>query len=443
MAACELSIELDEPTKVYTDGEKIRGNVIVRANQDIQCKALTVSSRWTTHGRGNIDSAEVDSQVAYTGAWQTGQEYRYPFELATAHWPPTYYGTYINVSHQVQAVASVAWAIDPKTTEEFLVAASHSPLDLAPARKQTANLRILGWIIAIAILAIFGTVFLLFVPFLLVIGGAIWFFTSYLPKSITGNVECKVGPQRLKAGEQIQGSIHFVPKRKSQVNGVRATVRCQEVCVSGSGSNRKTHRHEIASQSFVLRDAGELKTGQKEFRNFHYEIPASAPPSMQLSDNSIQWFVEFRVDIPRWPDYQKKVEFIIEPAADPILLAEVVEAHRPPDQDWFGEVVEQLYASADEPQRLARVVEAIRSHEFDLSLEVRQPVARPIEAQDIHGGRWFETYDREHDETILLHDANGRKPLEPQTTWQGTISIIAFRAESAKIIAAIIPKDIP
>ena len=105
--------------------------------------------------------------------------------------------------------------------------------------------------------------------------------------------------------------------------------------------------------------------------------------------------------------------------------------------------VEQLYASADEPQRLARVVEAIRSHEFDLSLEVRQPVARPIEAQDIHGGRWFETYDREHDETILLHDANGRKPLEPQTTWQGTISIIAFRAESAKIIAAIIPKDIP
>ena len=93
---------------------------MVRAEQNVTCKGLDVACIWTTHGRGNIQRGENDGKTLFAGNWDAGLEYRYPFELNTAAWPPTYYGTFLNVSQLVEARAKLPWSFDPKTSVEIM-----------------------------------------------------------------------------------------------------------------------------------------------------------------------------------------------------------------------------------------------------------------------------------------------------------------------------------
>jgi hypothetical protein len=148
MAACDLKIELDEPDRPRTGGEPISGTVLVTATASVKCSGLEVTSYWSTHGRGNVDQGDVDQTVVFEGTWEPNREYRYPFSLKSAEWPPTYYGTYLNVSHRVRARARVSWTKDPKAEAEFQVVAASAPDDLQPtvSKKPKSN-AIFGWLI--------------------------------------------------------------------------------------------------------------------------------------------------------------------------------------------------------------------------------------------------------------------------------------------------------
>ncbi len=75
--------------------------------------------------------------------------------------------------------------------------------------------------------------------------GVYWFFKSFLPRQLTGSAQTTLEPKRLRAGQSAKGSISFTPRRSAKINGVRYELKGIERCVSGSGSNRKTHTHEI------------------------------------------------------------------------------------------------------------------------------------------------------------------------------------------------------
>ena len=194
-------------------GEQVTGTVIVSCDKDVNCKGLTVATRWSTHGKGNIDSGVSEETVAFQGAWQAGQEYKYPFKLKVADWPPTYYGTFINVSHSVDARAKLAWATDPRATAEFPVVVATSPADVQPSRKQVASgCGWIGIIFFVAIVAMFAVAFWWLIPIVAIVVAGVWFFKSFLPRQLTGSIETKLEPRRVKPGEVACGHMSFTPK---------------------------------------------------------------------------------------------------------------------------------------------------------------------------------------------------------------------------------------
>ncbi len=440
MAACNLRIELDEPKKIRLGGELVSGTVVVRCDKETNCKGLVIGTRWTTHGRGNIDSGTAEEVTAFQGAWQSGQEYKYPFKLACATWPPTYYGTYLNVSHNVEARAKLAWATDPKAIVEFPVVASTSPADVQPSRKQSANMGVFGWVILSAIASIFIIAFWWLIPIVAIVLGFIWFFKSFLPRQLTGSIETSLEPRRARAGETVRGHLSFTPKRSLKINSVQYTFSGVESCVSGSGSNRKTHTNELMKQVVELTGAQRLIGGQRQSFDFEIATPAGAAPSMKLTDNQVLWSVEMRIDIPSWPDWTETFPLILEPgeAAEESDRLQIEQGLTPEDE-WFEQVLQQLKES-DDSERLLLVLDAIREHEFTLSLEIEGESIEPTFDYAPEGpGKWLETYDKRRDMMVeLFVPASEREPAV-DTVWRGRVGILGYDHENEILSARLLP----
>src|SRR5690606_16026244 len=147
---------------------------VVRAHKSLSCKGLVVTTQWATHRRGNIASGTVAQTELSRGEWQPGTEYRDPFEVDTATWPPTYYARILHVSHTIQARAKLSWAKDPTVRVEFPVWATKSPENLAGTHNARKSLwGILLWPLALALLVIFGAILFILVPIVLAVGGGI------------------------------------------------------------------------------------------------------------------------------------------------------------------------------------------------------------------------------------------------------------------------------
>ena len=436
MAACTLKIELDDPFETRQGGQQLSGTINVQCHKDTKCNDLEVRTEWRTHGRGNVDSGICETASLYSGQWQAGQTYRYPFKLDCAAWPTTYNGSFLNVRHAVLAQAKIPWATDPKASFEFPVVARESPLDLKPVRAQSTGGAYIGWIIGGILLLVFGFVFLWLVPILLLIAGLFWFFNSYLPKLMTGKVECEVLPTRAKPGTVLQGKLSFTPRRRLSINGVRYRIRCLEKCVSGSGSNRQTHTHEIVDVTHTLAEGQLLPAKQLLSYRFEYPLPQHAAPSMTLSDNELKWSVEMRIDIPRWPDFAKEVEVIVEPGDQVVTtLAGGFEAAQPltADDQWLREVLEQLEQSATDAERRSLVLGAIREHQFKMTLMLDEAVS-PAPATSPGAGNWYEGVLVEPDWSVYLFVPAGRPAPALETRFATSVTIADYKPHDEALV---------
>lgn len=430
MTACRVTIELDEPQKIRSAGENVTGYVVIRCDKDVNCKALELSTRWSTHGRGNIDQGIGELIAVYSGMWIAGQEYRYPFKLATAAWPPTYYGTYLNVSHTVHGRAKIAWAIDPTAEVEIPVVALKAPEDLQPSRQQISGVGGSVLLVILGLLAVvFLFVFLWIVPFILIAAGIYWFFKKFLPKQFTGSIQSDLQPKRVFPGQAIAGTLRFTPKRNLKINEIRYKITCVENCVSGSGSNRTTHRHEVLSFSEQLAHAQVLPAGQEQDFKYEFKIPHDAAPSMKLSDNELKWNVEMRIDIPSWPDWSESFGIVVEPSP------EKQKTEVGPEESWLQEVLMQLEQSSD-AQRLELVLQAIKEHRFEVRLKINGKIEAPIDLTQ--EGLWLDAYLKQHDTYVALFIPRNHEASYPQTPndqWRGSISIIGYELEDGIVIA--------
>ncbi len=448
MAACKLTVEFDEPNKVCIGGEPITGHVLVTSDKEVKCKALTVTSRWATHGQGNIAQGEVECKTLFQGSWQSGQEYRYPFSLATATWPPTYYGNYLNVSHFVAATADVPWSFDPKTSEEFQVTSTTTPEDLAPTDNKVKKTSWVVWLIGL----VFGVILLVFVPFMLAIllpiaavgmvGTAVyWVISKFLPSLITGTVEHTLASTSLEKGQTLRGSCSFTPQRSSSINGITLTVRCLEECVSGSGSNRETHRYEAFKRVQQLQDAGPLQAGQQYKFDFSMVIPESAPPSMKFTHNEIKWTSELRIDIPKWPDWKKETPLFVKvgppSSTSPSNVVSGLSNSNMVDSDpWLTEVYQQVIQSSDDGDRLAAVVEAVGEQAFNITIDLQGAVDEPLDSNLDEGGLWLAAIDSNRNVRLVCRVAEGidAQAMQWVDGWQGTALIIGFDSDSGRVM---------
>ncbi len=437
MAACNLKIQLDEPKKIRMSGEEVTGTVVVRCDKDTNCKGLVIETRWSTHGRGNIDSGAGDETIAFQGLWQAGQEYKYPFKLKAAGWPPTYYGTFVNVSHSVEARAKLAWATDPRASAEFPVVAATSPADVQPSRKQVSSgCGWIGAIIAVALIGVFAVAFWWLIPIAAIVFAGIWFFKSFLPRQLTGSIETKLEPRRAKPGAVVRGQISFTPKWSVSINQITLNFLGVERCVSGSGSNRKTHSHQLSDETKQLAGPQRLLAGQRQSFEFEFIVPKSAAPSMKLVDNEINWTATLRIDIPQWPDWTETFPLVIEPRteAEEVVRIEAAQFDSAEDE-WLDQVIDQLQESEDD-ERVRLVLEAIREHEFTVFLEVEGDTDELMThfTPEVPG-KWVSTYDSRHALDVVLFLPASMDQPTPESIWRGRIGIVDYNIDNDVLFA--------
>lgn len=451
MAACRINIEFDESKRSYTGGEPISGKVIVAVDSDVRCKGLSVRCYWATHGRGNVTQGQADTSTLFEGDWLAGKEYQYPFKLATAAWPPTYYGNLINVSHFVEAHAKLPWIKDPKQTAEFTVIATDAPEGSAPTTKSSNNFwvtLILGPI-AVVVLLLFIPLLLIMLPFVGILGFGYWMFKIVIPGRVTGKVQFETQPAVVVAGESISGFCEFTPKTTSPIQGITWTVKCTEKCISGSGTKASTHTHPLVSQVFELAPAGILKSGERQRFEFKFPVPPQANPTLKLTHNEILWTSEFRVDIPKWPDWIKEIPFVVKPSkhsqtptvSAPDDSSRSFESPASEEDQWLTQVLQQVIQSDGSPERLADVLEAIENQTFQVTLDLQEESedflpANFEQSQLEPTGEWLLAMDTKRNikAALFVSSSLGASTLEWIKNWQGEVSIVGLDPISQRVL---------
>jgi hypothetical protein len=323
MAKCDLLIELDDPEAEYPGGGTITGVVHVQVDADVHCKRLEVQSVWRTHGRGNVATGTAGSVTLFAGEWRAGERHEYRFELPIAQWPPTYHGHYLNVDHSVDARAKIPWGSDPKASQPFLMRPSCGPEGAMVVKPPTQAKGVVGCLVGIAVLAFLigfaavlaqaGAFALLFL-LLPLSGFLIWFFRVFLPRFVLGEVQHRFSSETFSPGELAKGELVIRPRKQLSINGVTLQFQAREQCVSGSGSNRSTHKHVLLDRLDTLQGATTLAADQQHRFELSVQLPEQAPYSLELTDNQLIWSATLRVDIPRWPDWVKEIPLRVVPS---------------------------------------------------------------------------------------------------------------------------------
>lgn len=336
MSKCDLRIEIESSDRIFTPGQTLRGHVEVDVNARCQCNGLTLTREWRTHGRGNRASGSSREMTLFSGTWQPGETYSYPFEVEIPESGPlSYHGHYLNVDWYLDARADIPWAFDPKAQAEVLVVPGEEPCvgeaQGSPALVASGVARniVIGCVVAFlsifilaglgvstfGVLTVFGLfdggweIALIMIPFGLVFALAPIIVVLYLLRNVIarlklGPVELSAEPAVAVAGDMVSFSVGFAPRSEAHINSVVATLRGKEVVVSGSGTNRSTHTNVLHAESQTLEAGGQIRALEQVSLQGELLLPGDAPASFSASDNALVWEVELHIDIARWPDYK-------------------------------------------------------------------------------------------------------------------------------------------
>jgi hypothetical protein len=324
MSSCEIWIELDGSRKAWRAGESISGRLRVTPKKDVHCREIVIETCWYTHGRGNRDTGVGESITFDEMTLQSGEEYIFPFDLNAPIYPLTYHGHYLNVDHLIRARLDVPWAFDPKAEVEYIVTKGDGPSFVPPDAVGASSFSgtnsgcvgkvVLSFIGVVALIIALATF-----PFGLIalpIIGLIFFkvLRNYFAQMKTGQIEVVLDEDVVEPGSLIPVTLSLSPSKPISINSITCQVKAREVCVSGSGTNKTTHRHTLHSDSSELSQSRQLKGGQIHKITGLVPVPDKPLYSFHASDNKLVWTATIHVDIPGWPDFQKDLNFAVVPS---------------------------------------------------------------------------------------------------------------------------------
>lgn len=353
MAKCDLDFDFDRPNRNYRSGETVHGRLKLQADSAINSQKVTLIAGWKTHGKGNTSTGDYASLELHQGELQSGRIYEFPFEFVIPGSPWTYRGTLINVVHVVKARVHVAWAFDPQSETEFEVQPSPvtQPINSPPplAAESPAGV-ILGTTISLALI-LGGIPFLFMYGCGLIpmgIGGFLLFMTyrNRLAERKLGKVDLQLAPQSQTPGEEIVFSLAFTPRSRVNIDRILITLEGQEQAVSGSGTNKTTHRHKLFEQQVTVAEAIELAAGSPYRAEQRLRVPEHQAYTVDLGDNKIGWAAKVRLDIPKWPDWERVVPLHVIPktnspqaiASPPREMISEVAGTKENGDPWAGEL---------------------------------------------------------------------------------------------------------
>lgn len=321
MSKCDIVIRFDRPDRQYRGGDLVRGTVQITVNQDVRCNGITLTHFWKTHGRGNSDRGPIETvMLAEAGQLTVGTQLQSPFEITAPCQPLSYHGENLNIDHYVKVDVDVPWAFNPKLEEEYLVVPGQPPPESNLATtKQISSYAQLGDRlrsvppqtklvsgIILFIVLMFCPFFWLIVP-VLAIGVAVYLIRRQLLSRSLGRVTLETPTDQVAPGALWPLTLDFTPPRDLTINGITAQLVGREVCVSGSGTNRRTHTHKLHEQTFSLSESAQLTAGKPVNLQSSIPIPTTTAYTFNIgSDNRIEWEAKIRIDIPRRPDWTKK-----------------------------------------------------------------------------------------------------------------------------------------
>ena len=336
MSKCDLQIRLEKDDRIFRTGEIVRGHVRVTPHENVECRGLKLTAGWRTHGRGNSDSSPspVVKQL-FQGRWSAGLPQEYPFEFPAPAGPATYHGQLINVDHYIRAEADIPWAGDPTAEAEILIPAGDAAVyDFGPGRQMSAMssphamatlqrqrpgqaVQAAVFVIGLAAMASFffyGAWTLLgIVPLL---AGVVLYATAKrkVAESRLGTPLVRLAPDPARAGEEITVSLSFEPRADVVLKGGRVALSAYERAVSGSGTNRTTHTHQLhASQHELPLTGRTVGAGHPIALQQKVALPSDAAPTFRAEDNDVSWAVLLHVEIEGWPDWETEIPLAVRP----------------------------------------------------------------------------------------------------------------------------------
>ncbi|MBN2381936.1 sporulation protein [bacterium] len=328
MSKCDITIMFKQDRRTYQPGDTIEGTVHVDVNKEVVCKKFEIEFLWQTHGKGNRDNGVIDTISNNDISWFAGSSYTYDFSFTVPHYPLSYHGHILNVDYYIRARADIPWAIDPKKEEDLLVSPGPESRDyyLAEMNKEKTKKekstqlsqtgKIIGWIIGLVFL---GMLVFLFVAFwwifiLIALGIAIQRWMHRLAEKKLGPITLNLSdPTPISPGQALPLTFSFMPGGQVTINTIEASLIGQEVCVSGSGTNRTTHRHTLHEEKTRLSESFEAYSHSYQEFKTEFMIPDIPAYAFKSSDNRIDWSLKIHVDIPRYPDWKKTIALHLVP----------------------------------------------------------------------------------------------------------------------------------
>ncbi len=397
MGKCALSIELEDPTAAYRAGQKVRGHLQVVADADVRIRALTVYAGWQTRGMGNVASEHGTQVMLFSGELAAGGSQRYAFEVETLPWPVTYNGFQLNVEHFVEATADIPWAVDPKVSVPIQVLpGDYQPPDVEPPRSPAMILMLALFLffnlffifIALSFLGPIPIVLIGIPVLLLCAAGGLLLVFKWLPQMYVGRVNFHLDQLRLSPGEELRGYFSLRPATAIEPQFIHFHLTATEVCVSGTGTNQKTHRHELFSRQLVLADQPRLAANETTRYEFHTRLPAVAAYSLKLTHNELHWVARIHVGIPGLVDWKDELYLTVVPPLDPMTadalapgrLAAQFTAELPvpvtrdaapaDDTITFAETISHILSVRTSPEQIDVLVDAVAGLPLELSARI-------------------------------------------------------------------------
>ncbi len=464
MGKCVLSIELEDPTATYRAGQKVRGHVQVDADADVRCRSLLVYAGWQTRGMGNVASEHGPKQTLFSGELVAGASKRFAFEVDTLLWPVTYNGFQLSVEHFIEATVDIPWATDPKVSVPIQVRpGDYRPPDVEPPRSPATIVQLVLFLF----LSVFATfiavsffgpnpLILIGVPILLLCGAMVLLLIfKWLPKMYVGQVIFHLEPQRLSPGEVLSGSFSLRPTTAIQPQFIHFRLTATEVCVSGTGTNQKTHRHELFDRLLVLADQPRLLANETARYEIHTRLPPVAAYSLKLTNNELHWVGRIHVGIPGLFDWKDEIYLSVVPPLDPAAATVLAAGHQaaqfvsdspdpaladvpPEDTITFAETVGHIVNVRANPEQVEVLVDAVAGLPLALAARIGRRLLRGGE-EDVLLGSDEQVVWAEHEEPPLplsLYVPKGRvEDFERAsgTLWEGRGEVVGWDRRGGRL----------